>query len=183
MREMDRKDFDLPFASKFILALSAVMLPAVAVILISQFAVPNWRSGSAYWPFVATVSALVLTIWGLKNGRRFLGDAITATFTGEFLEEKYYGVGRIPWSHILAVVPEIQTIRGVDYKSLFLRLREPERTFKSVPLYTRVFLPLCSWRSKMVPLYFGAFNGRFEEAIEWIATYKPEIPIQPSDSK
>src|ERR1700675_1909479 len=103
MREMDRKDFDLPFASKFILALSAVMLPAVAVILISQFAVSTWRNGSSYWSFVAAGSALVLMICGLKNGRRFLDDAMTATFTREFLEEKYYGVGRIPWSQVPAV--------------------------------------------------------------------------------
>jgi len=181
MREMDRKDFDLPFASKCILALSAVMLPIVAVFLISLFAVPAWRDGSEDWSFVVTCSALVLTIWGLKNGKRFLGDAITATFTREFLEEKYYGVGKIPWSQVLAVVPEIQSIRGVDYKSLFLRLREPDSVFKGVPLYTRVFLPLRSWRSKMLPVYFGAFNGRFDEAVEWIATYKPEIQIQPSD--
>lgn len=183
MREMDRKDFDLPFISKFILALSAVLLPTTAVFLISEFGRPAWSSGSLSWLMIVIASALVMTVWGARNGRRFLADAVTVTFTREAVEEKYFGLGKIPWSQVQGVIPEIQNIKGVDYKSLFLQLREPDVIFKRVSLYKRIFLPLRSWRARMVPLYFGAFNGRFEEAIEWIATYKPEISIQPPDSE
>jgi hypothetical protein len=82
---------------------------------------------------------------------------------------------------VVVIIPEIRSIRGVDYKTLFLQLRDPKRFFASLSLYERLFLPLRSWRSDLVPLHFGAFNERFEEAIEWIEAYRPEIPIRWSE--
>jgi len=110
--------------------------------------------------------------------QKALSQVRSFSFTQEFVEERYFGLGKIPWKQVVSVQPSLEDQRGIPFRTLFLEVSKPWTYLNAMPLYNKMFLPLRTWRTQLLPLYFGAFNNRFEEAIDWIESYKPEIPVR-----
>jgi len=123
-------------------------------------------------------AAVLLFLWSGRNLSKLLAKEPPITFTQDFVEERYFGLGQVPWKYVLAVEPRTEKRRGIEYKTLFIEVTKPWTYLSSVSLYQRMFMPLRTWRTQWLPLYFGAFNKDFHDAIAWLQAYKPDIPIR-----
>jgi len=178
MREMDRKDFNLSFDQKLMFALGSFGPGAFGVFIVVENAKnenPN-AAESLHWSFYGV--AVLMFVWAGTNLNKPLADEPPITFTRDFAEERYFGFGQISWDDVLSVEPHVENRKMIQYRTIFVEVKKPEDYLNAVSFYTRLFLPLRTWRKRLLPLYFGAFHKRFDEALVWVQTYKPDIPIR-----
>lgn len=97
----------------------------------------------------------------------------------EGITEEYFGFELIPWNSILAVeaAKSFSSRSMTAFKTLYLKVQNPDEFRSRVPSWVRPLLRLYSARRDALPLDFTYLDGNLEEAIERIKTFRPEIPV------
>jgi hypothetical protein len=145
------------------------------------FVVRYISSGLAFNVYIL-FALLVLPIGyiGSLYLRYLLNRSVPLRISSEGIEENMFGFGFIPWEDIVGAYASEFRARGGIYRTLHLRVRDPDKYTDRVPFFVRPALP---FRRDFLPLRFSDLDGTMEEALEWIKTFRPTIPIDRSSKR
>jgi hypothetical protein len=86
-------------------------------------------------------------------------------------------LAKIPSKRAVSLQPSKETAGEYSSGLCSSKSEKPWTYLRAMPLDNKVFLPLRRGEHSLLPLYFGAFNNRFEEAMDGTESDKPEIPV------